>query len=106
VISDYAGQQEEADVTCNMSNQQYMVTWQEQITTYGISGRLVFPDETLGPGFQIVAPGTSPGHNNPAIAGGYTNYLVTWEHQRDATYRDIHGRLITPYRVLLPIVMR
>lgn len=107
VISNYAGQQEEADVTCNLSNRQYMITWQEQITTYGISGRLVFPDETLGTGFQIAAPGTSPGHNNPAVAGGHTNYLVVWEHQRGVTvYRDIHGRLITPHGVFLPLVLR
>ena len=107
VISDYAGHQEEADVACNTSGCQYMITWQEKIATYGISGRLVYPDKTFPGGFQIVTPGSAPGHKNPAIAGGHTNYLVVWEHQRaGAAYRDIHGRLISPHALFLPIVLR
>jgi hypothetical protein len=107
VISNLAGDQEEADVACNMSGRQYMVSWQEKIATYGISGRLVFPDKTMPSGFQIVPPGSAPGHTDPAVAGGYTNYLVAWEHQRSGTsYRDIHGRLITPHAVFVPLVIR
>jgi len=111
VISEFAGHQENAHVACNVSGRQYMVTWQEGgTTTYSISGRLVNPDKTLEQGFQIVAPGQAPGHTHPAIAGGETNYLVVWEHQRPGIwFRDIHGRLITPrapYALFLPIVKR
>ena len=57
--------------------------------------------------FAIVAPGASADRTNPVVAGGHTNYLVAWEHERDSTsYQDIHGRLVTPHRVFLPLVLR
>lgn len=94
VISDLAGHQEEADVAYHPAGW-YMITWQEKVATYGISGRLMFVNKVLGTGFQIVPPGSSPGHKNPAVAAGDNNFLVAWEHQRGITiYRDIHGRLI------------
>ncbi len=106
-ISEFAGHQEEADVDCNAAGRQYLVTWQEQLVTYGISARPVNPDKTLEPGFQIVAPGIAPGHNDAAVAGGSANYLVVWEHQRGATtLRDIHGRIFTPHGLFLPVVLR
>ena len=86
-----------------------MVTWQSRYVNvkYGIWGRLVFPDETMDPGFEIVSPGSTTDRTDPVVAGGHTNYLVAWEHQRDGTsYQDIHGRLVTPYVVFLPLVVR
>ncbi len=94
VISNLTGDQEEADVAYHPAGR-YMITWQERVATYGISGRLMLVSKVLGTGFQIVPPGSSPGHKNPAVAAGDQNYLVAWEHQRGVTiYRDIHGRLI------------
>ena len=104
-ISELAGNQTNADVACDESGLKYLVTWQETITQSGISGRIISPNKTMEPGFQIVAPG--PGHADPAVGGGESNYLVVWSHQRGGTaFRDIHGRLVTPYTVFLPLVRR
>jgi hypothetical protein len=109
-ISEMAGDQGNADVTCDESGQEYLVTWQETLAQTGISGRIISPNKTMGPGFQIVAPGPPPGHVTPAVGGGESNYLVVWSHQRPSSaFRDIHGRLVTPdtpYAVFLPLVRR
>ena len=106
-ISELAGDQEKADVACDESGQEYLVTWQETLAQTGISGRMVSPNKTMGPGFQIVPPGQGSGHIDPAIGGGESNYLVVWSHKRGTTaFRDIHGRLITPYTAFLPMVRR
>ena len=106
-ISELAGDQGNADVACDESGQEYLVTWQETLTQTGVSGRMISPNKTMGPGFQIVPPGPPPGHVTPAVGGGESNYLVVWSHQRGTTaFRDIHGRLITPYTAFLPLVRR
>jgi len=106
-ISELAGDQGNADVACDESGQKYLVTWQETLTQTGISGRMISPNKTMGPGFQIVPPGPPPGHVTPAVGGGGSNYLVVWSHQRPSNhFRDIHGRLITPYAAFLPLVRR
>jgi len=104
----------EPDVACNMSGRQYLVVWQQQYSSlqgsYGIWGRLVSADKTMSLEFGIIAGGwvgAPADRTDPAVAGGYTNYLVAWEHERYGTfYQDIHGRLITPYAVFLPLVVR
>jgi hypothetical protein len=109
LIADTTSPEQEPDVACNQAGQQYLVAWQQRYTNikYGIWGRLVHPDETMDAGFAIVSPGSVTDRTDPVVAGGYTNYLVAWEHQRDGTsYQDIHGRLITPYMVFLPLVVR
>jgi len=109
LIDDSTSPEREADVACNQAGNQYLVAWQTRYTNlkYGIWGRLVHPNETMDAGFGIVAPGSVTDRTQPAIAGGYTNYLVAWEHQRDGTsYQDIHGRLVTPYTVFLPLVIK
>jgi len=106
-ISEMAGNQENADVACDESGQGYLVTWQETLAQTGISGRMISPNKTMGPGFQIVSPGPGLGHTDPAVGGGESNYLVVWSHQRPSSpFRDIHGRLITPYAAFLPLVRR
>jgi len=101
------------DVACNMSEQQYLVVWQQQYSNgsgpYGVWGQMVSTGKTIGSSFGIVGTfaGLSSGYTTPAIAGGYTNYLTVWEHERYGTsYQDIHGRLITPYAVFLPLALR
>lgn len=109
LIDDTTSPEQEAGVACNLSGTQYLVTWQTRYTNlkYGIWGRLVQPDETMESGFDIVSPGPATDRTNPISAGGHTNYLVAWEHQRDGTsYQDIHGRLVTPYAVFIPLVLR
>jgi hypothetical protein len=108
-IADTTSPEREADVACNQAGNQYLVAWQQRYTNfkYGIWGRLVHPDETMDAGFEIVQPGSGTDRTEPAVAGGYTNYLVAWEHERDGTaYQDIHGRLITPYTLFLPLVIK
>jgi len=109
LIDDTTSPEQEADVACNLSGTQYLVAWQTRYTNlkYGIWGRLVQPDETMEPQFGIVAPGSTADRTEPIAAGGHTNYLVVWEHQRDGTsYQDIHARLISPYMLFLPLVIR
>lgn len=109
LIDDTTSPEQEADVACNFSGTQYMVTWQTRYTNlkYGVWGRLVETDETMYPQFGIIPPGSATDRTNPVTAGGHTNYLTAWEHQRDGTsYQDIHGRLVTPYTVFLPLVIR
>jgi hypothetical protein len=109
LIDDTTSPEQEADVACNLSGTQYLVTWQTRYTNlkYGIWGRFVQPDETMESQFGIVQPGSATNRTNPIAAGGHTKYLVAWEHQRDGTsYQDIHGRLVTPYALSLPLVLR
>jgi len=99
----------EVDVSCNQGGRQYLLAWQTMYAGgyYGVWGQLAYPNETMDPSFGFVQPGASADRMNPVVAGGYTNYLVAWEHERDGTsYQDIHGRLITPYMVFLPLVRK
>ena len=109
LIDDTSSPQQEPDVACNQAGQQYLVAWQTMYTSgkYGIWGRLVHPDETMDAGFVIVDASWRADRTAPVVAGGYNNYLVAWEHDRDGTsFQDIHGRLITPYTLFLPLVVR
>ena len=108
-IDDTTGQEREADVACNEAGTQYLVAWQTEYTNlkYGVWGRLVQPNETMNSQFAIVHPFSDMDRTNPIAAGGHSNYLVAWEHQRGGTsYQDIHGRLVTPYAVFIPLVQR
>lgn len=104
----------EPDVVCNMSGQQYLVVWQQQYSnltgTYGVWGRLVSADKTMSPEFGIIAGGwvgAPADRTDPAVGGGHTNYLIAWEHERYGTsYQDIHGRLVTPHAIFLPLTLR
>jgi hypothetical protein len=61
----------------------------------------------MGPAYGILAGATGAERTNPAAAGGYVNYLTAWEHDRLGTsYQDIHGRLLIPHIVFLPLVIR
>jgi hypothetical protein len=108
-IDDTTSPEREADVACNDGGTQYLVAWQTEYTNlkYGVWGRLVQPDETMKSQFAIVHPFSDKDRTNPIVAGGNSNYLVAWEHQRGGTsYQDIHGRLVAPYAVFIPMVQR
>lgn len=108
-IDDASGQEREADVACNLAGTRYLLTWQVQYTNsqYGLWGRSLQPDETLEPLFEVVSAGAAADRTQPILAGGHTNYLVAWEHDRDGTaYQDVHARLVTPRAVFLPLVLR
>ncbi len=108
-IDDTTGQEREADVACSQSGRQYLVAWQTEYVggRYGIWSRIVRPDETMTSQFRIVDSGSAADRTEPIVAGGHTNYLVAWEHDRDGTsYQDIHGRLVVPHAVFLPLIVR
>jgi len=93
----------DADVACDEAGREYLVTYQVGIYE-SIGGRMISPDKTLHPDFEI-AP--SPGHVDPAVAGGESNYLVVWKYRRSvAGWHDIHGRLVAPHAVFLPLLLR
>lgn len=100
-------------VACNAAGNQFLVTWQQQFSSitgpYGIWGQFVNSNKTLGEQFGIMTPtsGVAAEFTTPVIAGGGANYLTAWEHDRPSTaFQDIHGRLITPYAVFLPAIIR
>ena len=89
------------------------MVWQQQFSSaagpYGIWGQFVNTDKTLGAAFGIMSPtsGITADFTIPAVAGGAVNYLTVWEHDRAGTaFQDIHGRLITPSAVFLPLMLR
>jgi hypothetical protein len=97
------------DISCNTGGNQYMIAYQSLYTDayYGISGRMAFPTETMGNAFALVESGYSADRTNPAIDGGSSNFFVAWEHMRDGTvYQDIHGMLVWPNVLFLPLIRR
>jgi hypothetical protein len=103
--------EEEPDIACNCDAHQYLVVWEEQYSNltgpYGVSGRLIHTDQTIDSDFVIVAPYTGIERTMPAVAAGPPGYLAVWEHDRYGTsYQDIHGRLVWPVVVYLPLTLR
>ncbi len=106
--------EKEPAVSCSTSGNQYLITWQQQYSStsgpYGISGKLIYPDGQSGAAFGISGPyaGTTGDYQTePAVAGGYHNYLTVWEQDRSGTaYQDIFGRLFTPHAIFLPLITR
>jgi len=101
------------DVACNAAGNKFMVVWQQQYSSaigpYGVQGQFMKNDKTLGSVVQIMAPtaGIAADFHNPAVAGGGVNFLTVWEHDRVFTaFQDIHGRLIFPNVVFLPLMLR
>jgi hypothetical protein len=110
MIDDTTSPEIESDVACNRTGNQYLVVFQQRYTNvkYGITGHLLNSDHSMEPPIVIVAPFGDVDRTNPAVAGGYGNdYLVAWEHQREGTsYQDIHGRIVTPHMLFLPLIRK
>jgi hypothetical protein len=101
--------EEAVSIRCDLSGREYLIAWQKMYATgyYGIWARLAHPNETFEPCFGLVQPGSTADRTAPAIGGGRVNYLVAWEHQRDGTaYQDIHGRLVYPHAIYLPLARK
>lgn len=99
------------DIVSDPGAHHYLIVWQEQYSNlsgpYGVSGRLIETDATMGNDFVIVAPYAGVERTEPAVAAGPPGYLVAWEHDRYGTsYTDIHGRLVWPAVVYLPLTVR
>ena len=109
LVDDTTAAEINADVACSKGGRQYLIAWQTMYAGgyYGVWARLASPDESFQTEFGLVQPGASADRTYPAVAGGISNYLVAWEHERDGTsYQDIRGRVVTPSKIFVPLVIR
>ena len=100
------------DVDCNLNSKEFLVVFESQYSNptgpYGVAGQPVTP-AGLGNPFKIrgIRAGEGTSCSQPAVAGGGTNYLTVWEHDRPGTsFQDIHGRLVTTHPMFLPMLER
>jgi len=112
VIDNTSVHEQNPDVACNSttSGSMFLVTYEQQYSNitgpYGIWGQFVYQDYSLSSAFGIIDGTGSLDRTEPAVAGGGANYMTAWEHDRDASYQDIHGRILSPYAIFLPLVLR
>ena len=109
-LDPYSVHQQHPDVAC--SGSQYLVTWEQQYSNisgpYGVWGRLMATNAAMQETVALVAPaaGITAEFSRPAAAGGHSQFLAVWEHDRANTaYQDIHARMVTPHTIFLPMVM-
>ena len=108
LIDDTTSPEEEVTVACNEAGARYLIAWQTRYTNvkFGVWGRLIEPDETIGGGFALAHPTGNANRTHPFVAGGGANYLVAWEQERSGTgYQDIHGRLVAAHTVAVPVIL-
>jgi hypothetical protein len=100
-----------SDVACSENGQQYLVAWQQSyqgntsLDPVGIWGRLILANKRVERDFEITWPVPPYSEGQPYVAGGASNYLVVWEHS-ESGIDDVYGRLVSPYAVFLPMVVR
>lgn len=90
-----------ADIGAHPNSSNFLVSWQVQYDSlsgdYGIFSQVLNADGTLGAKFrprQLSGAETTSCYF-PAVAGGVDDWMVVWEHKRDAsTYIDIHARIL------------
>ncbi|HPH97402.1 MAG TPA: hypothetical protein PKW33_21810 [Anaerolineaceae bacterium] len=106
-VANTTAKQLNADVACNFQGNKYLAAWQDQYAGgyFGIWARYVYPDGSMEAEFGIVQPGYQAHREYPAVSGGKTNFLVSWEHIRDGGNRDVHGRLMG-YFLFMPFVTK
>ncbi|MGD2205432.1 MAG: hypothetical protein PVH17_01520, partial [Anaerolineae bacterium] len=108
-ISDSAHYEGLPDVACNPRGHQYLVVWEQWLwpADLGVWGRMVHADKTQDDQFRIVSPYNGYRRYAPAVTAGSPEYLVAWSHEREGTsYVDIHGRLVWPGLVYVPLLHR
>jgi len=107
-ISDTTSPQKYADVACNGRGDGYLVAWQDKYVDgeFSIWARLALPNYSLGPEFEVVGPRDDRDREFPGLAGGSSNYLAAWEHDRDiGANKDIYGRIIG-HMVYMPLLKK
>jgi hypothetical protein len=107
-IDDTTSPEQESDVTCNYAGDEYLVAWQTRYTNlkFGIWGRLVQPDWTLGTSFAIVHPYGDEDRTNVALAGGHITYMAVWEYERDS-FQNIRGKImVAGLKNFLPLILK
>jgi len=108
LIDDTTSPEREPEIACSLSGKEYLLAWETRYThlKYGIWGRVVHANESMETQFAIVHPGTSTDRLTPAVAASLYDYLVVWKHQRNTTYQDIHGRIVSPHKIFLPLTSK
>jgi len=108
----WANHETNPDVDCNLNSKEFLVVWEQQYSSptgpYGVVGQVVL-QAGIGAPFTIrgIHVGEDTSCSQPAVAGGGTNYLTVWEHDRPSTsYQDIHGRLSVTHPLFLPTMER
>jgi hypothetical protein len=106
-----AAQEMHADIAYDPGSGHYLEVWEQQYDDlsgpFGIWGRLLSTDKTQDAKFEIVRYAGSRDRWDPAAAAGTPAFLVAWEHERsDIENQNIHGRLVAPYVVYLPVMLR
>ncbi|MBN1260957.1 MAG: hypothetical protein JXB35_09785 [Anaerolineae bacterium] len=108
-IDDTTGIERNSEVACNQAGTQYLVAWETEYVggTFGIWSRVVHPNAVFEPQYRIVDPTSTKDRTEVVLVGGHTNYLAVWEHGRQGTpFQDIHGRLISPHPLFIPLAVR
>ena len=108
LIDDTTSPEREPDIACSLSGKEYLLAWETRYAhlKYGIWGRVVYADESMENQFAIVHPGSTTDRLDPAVAASFYDYLIVWEHQRNTTYQDIHGRIVSPHKIFLPLTIK
>lgn len=108
LICDTTNPQLSVDLACNADGDGYLIAWQDKYVggEYSVWARLAFPNWSLGPDFEVVGPRDDADREFPGVAGGKSNYLVAWEHDRDfGVNKDIYGRIIG-YMIYMPLLKK
>lgn len=103
MISDATSPQVNVDIACNYSGGAYLLAWQDRYVggEDGIWWRKASTSEALSPEFEVVEPRSAADRGYPALASGFSNFMATWEHDRDSgTIIDIHGWLLGYFEYL------
>ncbi len=100
-VSDFTTNERLPDIAASQDETSYLMAYQQQYSDtsgpYGIHGRSLYADNTMGDAFpvKIVTISHESDSFAPAIEGGPGKFFVAWEQMReDRTYRDILGRSV------------
>ena len=100
--------QVDAANACDHAGYKYLLAWSDLYVggEYGIWARIARTNGALDPGFELVGPKSDADRILVELAGGKTNFLATWMHDRiGGGDIDIHGRLVG-YFVYIPFIKR
>jgi hypothetical protein len=104
LIDNTVNMEKSPDISCDNSGRQFLLTWKSMYANgyYGIWARIAYPDESMPDAFEVINPGPAQDRDHQAVGGGWSDYLVAWEHVRANGNYDLHGRLLRN-AVYLPI---
>ncbi len=110
-ISNVSGADEKLpNLACQTNGAHMMAVWEQQYSNtsgpYGVWGRIIYHDGSLGPRLAFEGAYTDAERLWPALAGGASDYLVVWSHQRyNTAIWDMYGRAFWPAVQYLPLTL-